>query len=71
MGSEQSGDAPAPLMRRLGRGARGDRHTVGAYPPKWQERAASDVPAVPGHRPAVAAPAVDGFAVPAVAATEG
>jgi len=71
MGSEQSGNAPASLVRRLGRGARGDRHMVGAYPPEWQERAASDVPVVPEHRPAVAAPAVDGSAVPAVAAREG
>ncbi len=71
MGSEQSGNAPASLMRRLGRWARGDKYMVGAYPPEWQERAASDAPVVPLHRPAVAASAVDGSPVPAVAAREG
>lgn len=46
MGSEQSKSAPASLVRRLGRWARGDRYMIGAYSPEWQERAASDGPVV-------------------------
>ncbi len=68
MGSEQSGNASASLVRRPGRWARGKRYMVGA---SLLEPAASDVSVGPGHRPAVATPAVDGFAVRAFAATEG
>ena len=75
MGSEQSSNAPGSQVRRLGRWARGDKYMVGAYPPEWQERAASDGPVVLVEQPAAA---VDGHAVrvpavpvPAIVASEG
>ena len=64
MGSEQSSSAPGSLMHRLGRWARGDKYMVGAYPPEWQERAASDVSVVPVDRSS-------GTAVGAGVASEG